>query len=144
MPESSEVVIETQHIHQSKRRGGTPRIPRNPLAQRTTDKQTQLASARRVIRESSLKGLKRLQGTLTSNLSSLYVNDRFEDGKPCRVRGCPLNPGTRAPLTPLNPLHPHTRVRHSCQPAAPLETLFICFYQHTFLTHNKQAACLCC
>ena len=54
---------------------------------------TYAASARQVLMTSA-RGLMRLQGTLAS-LSSIYVNERFEEGAPCAVTGCPLNPDTR-------------------------------------------------
>ena len=54
---------------------------------------TYAASARKVL-VSSARGLMALQGTLAS-LSSLYVNESFEEGAPCQVEGCPLNPNTR-------------------------------------------------
>jgi hypothetical protein len=47
----------------------------------------------------SARGLKRLQrqleDSLPSNLSSLYINQHFEDGVPCPVKDCPLNPSAR-------------------------------------------------
>ena len=33
--------------------------------------------------------------SLSSHVSSVYLNDKFEDGVPCQARGCPLNPLTR-------------------------------------------------
>ena len=76
---------------------------RNPVARGL--KPSYAASARRVLMDSA-RGLSRLQASLqdivqdskdslSSNISSLYVNETFEDGKPCRVQGCPLNPTTR-------------------------------------------------
>ena len=81
LPETSEVVIASQH----------PPIPRNPLAMGL--RPSYAASARRVL-QSSTRRLTKLQDSL-STLSSIYVNECFEDGQPCRVRGCPLNPTTR-------------------------------------------------
>jgi hypothetical protein len=47
----------------------------------------------------SARGLKKLQqqleDSLPSNLSSLYINQHFEDGTPCPVKNCPLNPSAR-------------------------------------------------
>ena len=33
--------------------------------------------------------------SLTSHVSSVYLNDKFQDGVPCQAKGCPLNPATR-------------------------------------------------
>ena len=85
LPETSEVVIGS-HSH------APPSHLRNPVARGL--RPSYAASARRVLMDSA-RGLARLQDSLTSNLSSLYVNDSFEDGVPCRVLGCPLNPATR-------------------------------------------------
>ena len=103
LPESSEVVI-ASHSHNnnnlSNSSNGHYKHLRNPVARGL--KPSYAASARRVLMDSA-RGLSRLQtslqdivqDSLSSNISSLYVNETFEDGKPCRVKGCPLNPTTR-------------------------------------------------
>ena len=87
LPESSEVVIlqHTEHLHNPVVRG------LGPGAGGASRAQSRVSRAL----SHSTRGLKRLQDTLSSNLSSLYVNESFEDGRPCRVLGCPLNPTTR-------------------------------------------------
>ena len=95
LPESSEVVIDPPTEFKPKLKSYHREVykePKNPVARGL--KPSYAASARKVLM-SSTRGLMRLQGTLSSNLSSLYVNEMFEDGSPCRVRGCPLNPTTR-------------------------------------------------
>ena len=91
LPESSEVVIDPRghvhHGHVCKHMTGVTRGLKPSYA----------ASARKVLM-SSTRGLMRLQGSLSSNLSSLYVNDVFQDGQPCPAVGCPLNPKTRVSL----------------------------------------------
>ena len=104
LPESSEVVI-ASHSHNRSHNNlnnsnGQYKYLRNPVARGL--KPSYAASARRVLMDSA-RGLSRLQASLqdivqdslSSNISSLYVNETFEDGKPCRVKGCPLNPSTR-------------------------------------------------
>ena len=105
LPESSEVVI-ASHSHSNNNSNnlsssnGQYKHLRNPVARGL--KPSYAASARRVLMDSA-RGLSRLQASLqdivqdslSSNISSLYVNETFEDGKPCRVKGCPLNPTTR-------------------------------------------------
>ena len=104
LPESSEVVI-ASHSHSNSNNNlnnsnGQYKHLRNPVARGL--KPSYAASARRVLMDSA-RGLSRLQASLqdivqdslSSNVSSLYVNETFEDGKPCRVKGCPLNPTTR-------------------------------------------------
>jgi hypothetical protein len=60
---------------------------------------TSLPPERRKVLLCSARGLKRLQrqleDSLPSNLSSLYINQHFEDGVPCPVKDCPLNPSAR-------------------------------------------------
>ena len=92
LPESSEVVIDPptefsrgcRPCHHLKETNRVARGLRPGYA----------ANARKVLM-SSTRGLLRLQGTMSSNLSSLYINDNFEDGQPCLAPGCPLNPRTR-------------------------------------------------
>ena len=107
LPESSEVVI-ASHSHHNNNNNNNNNLSinghykhlRNPVARGL--KPSYAASARRVLMDSA-RGLSRLQNSLqdivqeslSSNISSLYVNETFEDGKPCRVKGCPLNPTTR-------------------------------------------------
>ena len=102
LPESSEVVIlqHTEHLHNPVARGLGPGAGGASRAHASEASRAQLGASRAQSRVSralnhSTRGLKRLQDTLSSNLSSLYVNESFEDGRPCRVRGCPLNPTTR-------------------------------------------------
>ena len=64
-----------------------------PVKREKPARPTYAASARKVLM-SSARGLMRLQGTMAS-LASLYVNEKFEEGAPCQVAGCPLNPDTR-------------------------------------------------
>ena len=104
LPESSEVVIASHSHNRSQNNlnnsNGQYKYLRNPVARGL--KPSYAASARRVLMDSA-RGLSRLQASLqdivqdslSSNISSLYVNETFEDGKPCRVKGCPLNPTTR-------------------------------------------------
>ena len=95
LPESSEVVIDPPTEFKPNLKTYYREVykePKNPVARGL--RPSYAASARKVLM-SSTRGLMRLQGTLSSNLSSLYVNEMFEDGSPCRVRGCPLNPTTR-------------------------------------------------
>ena len=107
LPESSEVVIASHSHHNSNNNNNNLssnssyyKHLRNPVARGL--KPSYAASARRVLMDSA-RGLSRLQNSLqdivqeslSSNISSLYVNETFEDGKPCRVKGCPLNPTTR-------------------------------------------------
>ena len=109
LPESSEVVIASHsHHHNNNNNNNNNNLSnssyykhlRNPVARGL--KPSYAASARRVLMDSA-RGLSRLQNSLqdivqeslSSNISSLYVNETFEDGKPCRVKGCPLNPTTR-------------------------------------------------
>ena len=92
LPESSEVVIDPptefsrgcRPCHHLKETNRVARGLRPGYA----------ANARKVLM-SSTRGLMRLQDTMSSNLSSLYINDNFEDGQPCLAPGCPLNPRTR-------------------------------------------------
>ena len=119
LPESSEVVIASHshtnniaHNNNNSNNNNNNNLSisnqqykhlRNPVARGL--KPSYAASARRVLMDSA-RGLSRLQASLqdivqdskdslSSNISSLYVNETFEDGKPCRVQGCPLNPTTR-------------------------------------------------
>lgn len=106
LPESSEVLVDTPKEYAASvvkckegrrewRAYPPPAVPtrnRKPVARGLAP--SYAASARRVLM-CSTRGLLRLQDTLTSNLSSVYVNSKFEDGQPCRVSGCPLNPNTR-------------------------------------------------
>ncbi len=68
---------------------GQPLVPTADLDKRPN----YVNSAKRALM-SSARGLRNIQGTLAS-LSSLYVNDMFDDEAPCQVDGCPLNPKTR-------------------------------------------------
>ena len=87
LPESSEVVIDP--------RGHVPRpvcrhVSHVPGLARGA-RPSYAASARQVLM-SSTRGLMRLRAP---SLSSLYINDVFQDGQPCQAVGCPLNPKTR-------------------------------------------------
>ena len=104
LPESSEVFIASHHNQNNNSNNNNNKEHykhlRNPVARGL--KPSYAASARKVLMDSA-RGLSRLQermqdlvhDSLTSNVSSLYVNETFEDGKPCQVKGCPLNPTTR-------------------------------------------------
>ena len=104
LPESSEVFIASHHNQNNNNNNNNNKEHykhlRNPVARGL--KPSYAASARKVLMDSA-RGLSRLQermqdlvhDSLTSNVSSLYVNETFEDGKPCQVKGCPLNPTTR-------------------------------------------------
>ena len=102
LPESSEVFIASHHNQNNNNNNNKEHYKhlRNPVARGL--KPSYAASARKVLMDSA-RGLSRLQermqdlvhDSLTSNVSSLYVNETFEDGKPCQVKGCPLNPTTR-------------------------------------------------
>ena len=107
LPESSEVFIASHHNQNNLNNNNNNnnnkehyKHLRNPVARGL--KPSYAASARKVLMDSA-RGLSRLQermqdlvhDSLTSNVSSLYVNETFEDGKPCQVKGCPLNPTTR-------------------------------------------------
>ena len=106
LPESSEVFIASHHNQNNNSNNNNNNNKehykhlRNPVARGL--KPSYAASARKVLMDSA-RGISRLQermqdlvhDSLTSNVSSLYVNETFEDGKPCQVKGCPLNPTTR-------------------------------------------------
>ena len=110
LPESSEVVIlqHTEHLHNPVARGLGPGAGGASRAQASEASRAQASEASRAhlgasraqsrvsrALSHSTRGLGRVGGGLSSNLSSLYVNESFEDGRPCRVLGCPLNPTTR-------------------------------------------------
>ena len=86
LPESSEVVIDPRGRGQCKHVSHVSSVARGL-------KPSYAASARQVLM-SSTRGLMKLQGSLSSNTSSLYINDTFQDGAPCPAIGCPLNPKT--------------------------------------------------
>ena len=92
LPESSEVVIDPPREFS---RGSRPVCPHQEDRRVGRGLRPGYAAQARKVLMSSGRGLLRLQGTMSSNLSSLYVNDRFEDGAPCLAVGCPLNPRTR-------------------------------------------------
>ena len=92
LPESSEVVIDPPREFS---RGSRPLCPHHEDRRVPRGLRPGYAANARKVLMSSTRGLMRLQGTMSSNLSSLYVNDRFEDGAPCLAVGCPLNPRTR-------------------------------------------------
>ena len=71
---------------------GQPVVP--PPAEEVLYKKPSYVNGARKVLMTSARGLRNIQGTLAS-LSSLYVNDMFDEDAPCQVDGCPLNPKTR-------------------------------------------------
>ena len=92
LPESSEVVIDPPRQFA---RGSRPACPHQEARRGPRGLRPGYAANAGKVLMSSTRGLLRLPGTMSSNLSSLYLNERFEDGKPCLAVGCPLNPRTR-------------------------------------------------
>ena len=86
--------ISSVKIGGSSRGAGNKRAAAGGPSATSAGRPTYAASARKVLM-SSARGLLRLQSSLAASMSSLYVNDMFEDGAPCQVTGCPLNPDTR-------------------------------------------------